>query len=110
GVGRGERDWSNCHDTSPARLICPAWNRVARDDGLAGGHLQTVKDNWRAPIVEIFYESFMRGTILPMETAPPENPPRNAVAPAPGAVSAAGPLPVRPPCDRGARSHARGWA
>src|ERR1035437_1392193 len=32
-TGRGGRDWSNCHDTSPAGPSCPAWNRVARAYG-----------------------------------------------------------------------------
>jgi hypothetical protein len=47
-TGRGGRDWSNCHDTSPAGPSCPAWNRVARAYGLSGGDLQTVNKKFDA--------------------------------------------------------------
>jgi len=47
-TGRGGRNWSNCHDTSPAGPSCPAWNRVARAYGLSGGDLQTVNKKFDA--------------------------------------------------------------
>lgn len=59
-VGRGGRNRSYCHDTSPAGPNCPAWNRVARAHGLADGHCRIVKDKSLAIVRAIFYARFTR--------------------------------------------------